>query len=973
MSTIPTITSQTKSSGSPLTRVELSKFLPTKRAIDVFNALTVDVPTVIDQSNLLAQQIDTFNFNFDALNADVLALQAEDANLQAQIDGIDVTSLGSIAGLVDGNVTDNSPTIQHFLGPAELSGAIIAADGVFSSVPQSGVYRMLSRVDLDRQVSAYWNGRGAITIVPDGRMPAIVPGTYASGIRTGGGAPNSAFRWTCRAPAFNKQAFEPLMGGFNIDATGENSSGNFTSSGTQTINATNHQRSNGDTIFFDNSPNGANLPTGVVNGNSLDYSKSFKIANATTNTFQVCAWNSGTLAYDTTPVTVGAGGGVWTTNVSGVRIPNCQTSSNANDPDQAFDNRKNYTAGTYHDMDILNMSGHGILSEAGCGRLHLHSTRTVGNRMDGIHIGSNDTVFSGHWASGSNGGWSVFKGSGTGLYAATGNIWGSPQHRSLNCGALKFADTAYFALVANEFNDWFRADGDANFNAAGAIVANMMHPHAENYSSDGVGIDVQASNDLRLQSNYGIAGYQGLVMGLNAWTRTETVSFDTWGNFGLGANTARDGNGKVVTGTAPQYLGWFGANAGKPAMVEVFDGVCSAPNVKPWQGPFLTAATATMFTSASTSVNWPSHPLVVGDRVFFHAIGAATMPSGFAADYPNQYFVVSVVDTNNVTLSATFGGSPITAGAGASGNTTIYQLSSAPYYISGSAQVAGVYVDSYRGVVNLWSVNGVAPKILIGTSFKSQPWEGNPNYYIELGTTDLTGGLRRRNVHWGQWEFDGAWGFTDNAFNAKQISGTGHTIGAGTAVQFYTTSGGTTIASATITLPTDHTQTRPLDIIFSSGGCTLLTWTVNGGGTINTNSVPLPSTWLGAMYVRLMFRRDNNTWFVESVSGAADPYVTLTIAVGAIATDCSKGRNFRVSQTGNATLSNPTNPQDGVIYTWQLTQDATGGRTITWGSNFRKLAGDTFTTTANTVTTIMAKWCAADTKFDVVSFRTGMI
>lgn len=44
-----------------------------------------------------------------------------------------------------------------------------------------------------------------------------------------------------------------------------------------------------------------------------------------------------------------------------------------------------------------------------------------------------------------------------------------------------------------------------------------------------------------------------------------------------------------------------------------------------------------------------------------------------------------------------------------------------------------------------------------------------------------------------------------------------------------------------------------------------------------------------------------------------------------INTDCSVGRNFKVTLGHNATFAKPTNMQDGVVYTWQINQPSSGG------------------------------------------------
>ena len=65
-----------------------------------------------------------------------------------------------------------------------------------------------------------------------------------------------------------------------------------------------------------------------------------------------------------------------------------------------------------------------------------------------------------------------------------------------------------------------------------------------------------------------------------------------------------------------------------------------------------------------------------------------------------------------------------------------------------------------------------------------------------------------------------------------------------------------------------------------------------------------------------------------------------------IATDCSLGNVHRVVLFGNRTLDNPTNMKDGATYIWIVTQDITGGRTLSFGTAFKFAGG-----TAPTLTT----------------------
>jgi hypothetical protein len=105
---------------------------------------------------------------------------------------------------------------------------------------------------------------------------------------------------------------------------------------------------------------------------------------------------------------------------------------------------------------------------------------------------------------------------------------------------------------------------------------------------------------------------------------------------------------------------------------------------------------------------------------------------------------------------------------------------------------------------------------------------------------------------------------------------------------------------------------------------------------------------------------------------AQDEWQTLTGTTGAIATDLSICRNAFVGPiTGNVTISNPTNPADGEEYTWYITQDGTGGRTIGLGAKFAKSAL-TFVpdTTASTSTIFSARYSAVNDKYYVFAFQT---
>lgn len=68
-----------------------------------------------------------------------------------------------------------------------------------------------------------------------------------------------------------------------------------------------------------------------------------------------------------------------------------------------------------------------------------------------------------------------------------------------------------------------------------------------------------------------------------------------------------------------------------------------------------------------------------------------------------------------------------------------------------------------------------------------------------------------------------------------------------------------------------------------------------------------------------------------------------------VATNASLGDLFQLTLATNTTLSNPTNLQSGQGWKVEVTQDATGARTMAFGTLYKFSGASTLTTTAGAI------------------------
>lgn len=96
--------------------------------------------------------------------------------------------------------------------------------------------------------------------------------------------------------------------------------------------------------------------------------------------------------------------------------------------------------------------------------------------------------------------------------------------------------------------------------------------------------------------------------------------------------------------------------------------------------------------------------------------------------------------------------------------------------------------------------------------------------------------------------------------------------------------------------------------------------------------------------------RAKTTGKIIDTDGAWGAMAEVTLTDGAsISLDLDTGFDFAVTLAGNRTLSNATNVQVGQKGRIRVVQDATGSRTLSFGSNYEFAGGSapTLTTTAN--------------------------
>lgn len=185
----------------------------------------------------------------------------------------------------------------------------------------------------------------------------------------------------------------------------------------------------------------------------------------------------------------------------------------------------------------------------------------------------------------------------------------------------------------------------------------------------------------------------------------------------------------------------------------------------------------------------------------------------------------------------------------------------------------------------------------------------------------------------------------------------------------------TTGGAVTITLPSAPTAGTSIVVKMVAGGVNAVTIAAAGADVFNASGGAATYSLVGLYQgVLLQYLQSPAVWAVFDYSGQLHgaqfqigyvPKVVALTDATTIAVNAALGNDFRVTLTGNHTLGAPTNPADGQRAIFQITQDATGTRTLAWNAvfNFGGLSAPTLTTGPGKIDTARFVYNANATKW----------
>lgn len=130
------------------------------------------------------------------------------------------------------------------------------------------------------------------------------------------------------------------------------------------------------------------------------------------------------------------------------------------------------------------------------------------------------------------------------------------------------------------------------------------------------------------------------------------------------------------------------------------------------------------------------------------------------------------------------------------------------------------------------------------------------------------------------------------------------------------------------------------NVLRSGGIGTAPSWGKVGLTTHVSGTLPVPNGGTGATALATTANVQSGAAFIPTMDVVLSAMGWAALIDGAtIAVDHAGGINRTVTIAGNRIISNPTNAKPGWPLNIEVTQDSTGGRTLSWGANFSFGAG----------------------------------
>ena len=105
-----------------------------------------------------------------------------------------------------------------------------------------------------------------------------------------------------------------------------------------------------------------------------------------------------------------------------------------------------------------------------------------------------------------------------------------------------------------------------------------------------------------------------------------------------------------------------------------------------------------------------------------------------------------------------------------------------------------------------------------------------------------------------------------------------------------------------------------------------------------------------------------------------NPRVVGLTDAATILVDATLGNIFTVTLGSNRTLGNPTGAVDGQKLLFRIKQDATGSRTLAFGTKYRfgtDITSVVLSTAANKLDRVGVEYHSTDDKFDIIAVTRG--